>query len=229
MREDLAGLTIRSFQEALNTLFVGVASFVPRLVVAILAFLILWFVAVIIGKLIEQVVRSLKLDALLEGLGANEPLSRAGYKLNTGEFLGGLIRWFFIIIAFLVAVDVLQLQAASEFLSRVLTYLPNVAVAALMVIAAALLADTAQKIVRGAAQAAEMPAAGFIGAVAKWAIWVFAIAVVLIQLGITPDLIQNLLTAFFAMFALAGGLAFGLGGKEHASQFIDKLRKEMRS
>jgi hypothetical protein len=229
MPTNYAEAGVQAFQTALQTLATGLATFVPRFIVALFSFIVLWIVAIMLGKLVEQVVRSLKLDSLLEGIGAEEPLARAGYKLNTGAFLGGLVRWFFMVLAFLVAVDIMQLTAVSEFLSQVvLYYLPNVIVAALIIIAAAVLADIAQKVVRGSAQAANMPSAHFIGAVAKWSIWIFAILAALFQLGVAGPLIQTLLTAFVAMLALAGGLAFGLGGKDTAADFLQKLKKDLR-
>ncbi len=229
MTNSFAEQSVMAFQTALTTLAGGLASFVPRLIVALFAFIVLWIVAVMLGKLVEQIMKALKIDSLLEGVGMEEPLSRAGYKLNTGAFFGGLVRWFFMVLALLVAVDILQLTAVSQFLGDVvLGYLPNVIVAAVIVVAAAVLADAAQKIVRGTAQAADMPGAHFIGAVAKWSIWTFAILAALYQLGIVGPLIQTIVTAFVAMLALAGGLAFGLGGKEHASQFIEKMKKDMR-
>jgi len=229
MQGQLGQVGVDALRDASSALLTGIATFLPRFVVAIFAFVVLWIVAVMIGRLVEQIVRALKIDSLLESLGAEEPVSRAGYKLNTGAFLGGLVQWFFIIIGFLVATNVMQLTAVSDFLSSVvLSYLPNVVVAALIIIAAALLADVSQKVVRGSAQAAGMPSASLIGAVAKWAIWVFAILAALFQLGIAGALIQTVITAFVAMLAIAGGLAFGLGGKEHASEFISKLKRDLK-
>ena len=229
MTESIADVGISSFQTAVQTLSAGLATFIPRLIVALFALIVLWVVAVMLGRLVEQLIRSLKIDSLLEGLGAEEPLSRAGYRLNVGAFVGGIVKWFFIIIGFLVAVDVLQLSAVSQFLSEaILSYLPNVIVAALILIAAAVLGDIAQKVVRGSAQAAGMPSAHLAGTVTRWAIWIFALAAALIQLRVTPELINNLVMAFVAMLALAGGLAFGLGGKEHASQLIEKLKRDIR-
>lgn len=229
MQQQLGEVSVQALQDASSALLTGIATFLPRFIVAIFAFVVLWIVAVMVGRLVEQIVRALKLDSLLESLGAEEPISRAGYKLNTGAFLGGLVQWFFIIIGFLVATNVMQLTAVSDFLSSVvLSYLPNVIVAALIIIAAALLADVSQKVVRGSAQAAGMPSASFIGAVAKWSIWVFAILAALFQLGVAGALIQTVITAFVAMLALAGGLAFGLGGKEHASEFISKLKRDLK-
>jgi len=220
--------SILAFEDALNTLATSVAAFIPKLVVALFAFIVLWIVAVMLGKLVEQIVRALKVDSLLEGLGAEEVLTRGGVKLNSGAFLGGLVRWFFIVLALLVAASILELSEVSVFLTSVITYIPNVAVAAIIIIAAAVLGDMAQRVSKASAHAARMPAASLIGAIAKWSIWIFGILAALFQLQIAVELLQTLVTAFVAMLALAGGLAFGLGGKEHASEFIEKLKREVR-
>src|SRR3989344_600726 len=216
MNGSLGEVSVRSFEEALTTLANAVFGFIPQLVVALFSFIVLWIVAVMLGRLVEQVVRALKIDSVFESLGAEEVLTRGGFKLDSGAFLGGLVRWFFIVLALLVAVNILGLTEVS------------IVIAAIFIIAAAVLGDIVQRIARGSAHAAHMPAAALIGAVAKWAIWIFALLAALLQLRIVPELVQTLVTALVAMVALAGGLAFGLGGKEHASQLIEKLRRDIR-
>lgn len=65
------------------------------------------------------------------------------------------------------------------------------------------------------------------GSVAKWAIWIFAIIIALSELGIAPAFMQILFTGIVAMLAIAGGLAFGLGGKEAASRAIDRAKNAL--
>ncbi|MDO8523179.1 MAG: hypothetical protein Q7S12_02750 [bacterium] len=215
-----------SFQE----LWMGVVLFVPKLIIALVIFVIGWVVAVALGKVVEQIVKALKVDVALRSVGADKPLERAGMKLDSGAFLGGLVRWFVILVFVLAAIDVFGLTQVTEFLRGVvLVYIPQVIVAALILVAAALLSDVAQRVVEGSAKAAHLPSSGFLGGMAKWAIWVFAILTALYQLGIAGPFVQTLFTAFVAMLALAGGLAFGLGGKEHASKFLERLRSDISS
>ena len=215
-----------SFQE----LWMGVVLFVPKLIIALVIFIIGWGVAVALGKVVEQIVKALKVDVALKSVGAEEPLERAGMKLNAGEFLGGLVRWFVILVFVLAAIDVFGLTQVTEFLRGVvLVYIPQIIVAALILVAAALLSDVAQKVVEGSAKAAHLPSSGLLGGMAKWSIWIFAILTALYQLGIAGPFVQTLFTAFVAMLALAGGLAFGLGGKEHASKFLDRLKSDISS
>ena len=215
---------VLSFQQ----LWGGVFVFVPKLIIALVVFIIGWIIAVALGKVVEQIIRALKVDMALKSLGMEEPVSRAGMKLDSGAFVGGLVRWFVILVFVLAAFDVLGLSQVTEFLrSVVLAYIPQVIVAALILVAAALLADTVNNVVEGSARAAHLPSAGFLGGVAKWSIWIFAILAALFQLGIAGPFVQTIFTAFVAMVAIAGGLAFGLGGKEMASRYLEKLRSDI--
>lgn len=219
-------ILVGSFQNVWS----GVATFVPKFVIAVIIFLIGWVVAVALGNIVGRIVRSLKVDRALQSLGAEEPLARAGYRLDSGGFLGGLVRWFFIVVFLIAALDVLGLSQVNVFLSNVvLGYLPNVIVAALILIVAAFVADVMHRVILGSAKAAEVPSAHMMGGVTKWAIWIFAILAALYQLGIAGVFAQTLFTGFVAMLAIAGGLAFGLGGKEAAGRYVERMRRDISS
>ncbi|MBU4353205.1 hypothetical protein L6251_00945 [Candidatus Parcubacteria bacterium] len=215
-----------SFQQ----LWGGAIMFIPKFIIAIIIFIIGWVIAVTLDKLVSRIIRSFKVDKALQSLGIEEPLARAGFRLDSGAFIGGLVRWF-LIIAFLIAsIDVLGLQQVNVFLKDVvLAYLPNVIVAALILVVAAFLANAMHRIVVGSAKAAGVPSTQLLGGITKWSIWIFAILAALYQLGIAGIFAQTLFTGFVAMLAIAGGLAFGLGGKEAASQYVEKLKRDLGS
>ena len=211
---------------AFQNLWVGVIDFLPQLIIAVLIFIVGWIVAVALGKLFTSAVRIFKVDSALQSLGVEEPLARAGFRLDAGAFIGGIVRWFFIVVFLVAAIDVLGLSEVNGFLKDVvLGYLPNVFVAALILIAAAYIADVMQRIVVGSAKAAQVPSASILGGMTKWSIWVFAMLAALFQLGIAGVFAQTLFTGFVAMLAIAGGLALGLGGKEAASSYIERMRR----
>ncbi len=211
---------------SLQQVWATVAVFLPRLIGAVIVFIIGWVVAMALGKLVEQIVRSLRVDSLLERLEVHQALERGGMRLNTGAFLGGLVKWFLIVVFLLASLNILGLGDVSNFLRDVLLYLPRVVVAALILIIAALVAETVERTVRATVESAGMKG-GLVGAVARWSIWVFAIIAALLQLGIAVQLIQTLVTGVIAMIALAGGLAFGLGGKDMAGDILAKVRREI--
>lgn len=212
---------------SLQEVWTSVASFIPTFLGALIVFVVGWIVAVALGKVIEQVVRTLKVDHVLAQLEMEKMMERAGWKLNSGAFVGGLVKWFLIVVFLLAAANILGLNQVSDFLRDVLLYIPNVVVASLILIIAALVSETVEKVVRGSAEAAGYRGS-LVGVMTRWAIWIFAFVAVLLQLGIAATLVQTLVTGLVAALALAFGLAFGLGGKDAAAGFIDRLRGELR-
>jgi small-conductance mechanosensitive channel len=203
-------------------------SFLAQLVLAIVIFIAGWVVGSVLEEVVSKLVKAMKIDSVLESAGARGLLEKAGFRLNTGAFIGGLVKWFIIVVFLVAALDVLKLEAVNQFLLNVvLGYIPQVIVATLILVVAAFLADLSQKVLSGGARAMDSKSAGLVGGVARWSIWIVAILAALNQLGIAGAMMQTLFTGLVAMLALAGGLAFGLGGKEAAANYLEKLRKDI--
>jgi hypothetical protein len=219
---------VEVLQQSFANLLANVINFIPSLVFAIIIFMVGWFIGALLGRVIAQAVRSVKVDQALRSAGIGDVVSRAGYTLDSGAFLGALVQWFVIIVFLMWALQVLALTPVTLFLQQVVvSFLPQVIVAVMIVLIGAVLAELAQNVVTGTARAAGIRSAGFAGALARWAIWVFAIAVALSQLGIGAQYFQTLFMGIVVALALAFGLAFGLGGQEAAARFIEKTRSDL--
>jgi small-conductance mechanosensitive channel len=216
----------------LNDAFVGIGvqllQFLPKLVLALVIFIAGWVIGSVLSEVISKLIKAIKIDTLLQHAGAGDLARRAGFNLDTGAFLGGLVKWFIIVVFLVAALGVFQLDAVNAFLANVvLGYIPQVIVATLILVVGAVLADLAKKLLTGGAHALESKSAEFVGGIARWSIWVVALLAALNQLGIAGGMIQTLFTGLVAALALAMGLAFGLGGKDAAARYIEKLRGEI--
>ena len=211
-----------------QNLWVGVVNFVPNLVIAIIILILGWLVGALFGRAIWQVFKSLKVDDALRRAGFDSFLHRGGIDLDSGAFIGALVKWFVIVMFLVAALDVLGLSQVNFFLQDVvLGYLPRVLAAALVLLVAGVIGDVTGRVVVTAARTAGLDSAHFVGAVAKWSVWIFAILVALSQLGIAAAFSQTLFTGVVIAVSLALGLSFGLGGQETASRFIEKIRGEI--
>ena len=215
-------------EQSFQTIGSGALDVLPKIIAAFVVFIVGWVIAVFIGRLVAQIIRAMKLDRFLEGTPVERVVTRAGFSLNLGGFVGGLFKWFVIIVFLVASLDILGLETVNIFLQQVvLGYLPQVIIAVFILLIAAVLADTMQKVVVGSAKAAEIKAANFLGLVTRWSIWTFAILMALYQLGVAPQFMYALFVGIVAMLSLAGGLAFGLGGRDAAAQYIEKVRKNI--
>ncbi len=215
--------------QSFQNLFYGLVAFIPNLVVAVIIFIIGWLIGIGLSRVVAQIVDALRVDQALKSTGLERLVSRAGWQLNTGRFLGFLVEWFFIIVFLVAALDVLRLTTVNLFISEVvLGYLPQVIVAVLILLVAAVVAEAAERVVVGSAKAASLHAAGFLGKVARYAIWVFAILAALAQLNVATVFVQTLFTGVVIAVSLGLGLAFGLGGQSSAARYLDRLQSEIK-
>jgi hypothetical protein len=203
--------------------------FLPNVIGAVIVFVIGISIAVVLRQVVVRMIALLRIDELAEKLDMRKQFERIGLRLHIGSLLGWIVKWFFIIVALIAATDILGWGEVTDYLKQVVLFIPNVIIAVIILLAGILLGNFIQNIVRSAVEAAGLASAQFLSTLAKWAILVFSFMAALVQLQIAPDLIRTLFTGLVFMFALAGGLAFGLGGKEHASQFLSRLKKEISS
>jgi hypothetical protein len=212
------------FTDSLQGVWYGVASFIPPFIFAIIVFAIGWILAVLLERLVESVIKALRIDSLLKSAGMEDVVKRSGYNLNSGHFLGVLVKWFVIIVFLLTSIDILGLTDVSQFLGTVVvSYIPNVIVAVLILIVAVIVADAMQKVVVASVKAAHVKSANLLGSITKWSIWIFAIVAALIHLGIAAELIQTIVMGVVFATALAVGLAFGLGSKDAAGRVTERV------
>lgn len=216
------------FSQSLLGLWYGFINFVPGLLGAIILFIIGWVVGKIVGKAITQLVAVLKVDKLFESAGANDFMNRAGLRLNVSGFIGGVAKWFIIIVFLMASLQIIGLTQVNDFLREaVLYYLPKVIIASLVLVIATILADAMKKVVRASAQAANIRSANMLGSITLYSIWIFAFIIALSELGIATAFMQILFTGLIAALAIALGLAFGLGGKEVAGRAVEKISRDM--
>ena len=155
----------------------------------------------------------------------NVPEGRKG--LTWSNIVGEIVRWFVVILFLIPTVDIWGIPGVTVTLNRILLYLPNVLVAAIVLFLGMVIGNLIYDVVQAAVRGVSAQTANTVAAVAKWAVLVFVGLIALSQLGIAADLIRILFTGIVAMLALAGGIAFGLGGKDAAQEVIKEFREKL--
>lgn len=216
-------------QGPLLELWETVVAYIPNLLGAILVFIIGVIVALVLRGVVVKIVVLLRIDDLARKLEITSQFERAGLRLHIGGLLGWIVKWFFIIIALIAATDILGWEQVTDYLQQVVLFIPNVIIAVIILLAGIILGNFVKNVVKTAVEAAQLSSAEFLSGIAKWAIFIFTLMAALVQLQIAPELIRVLFTGLVAMLALAGGLAFGLGGQEHAHRFLNHLRRDISS
>ena len=214
-------------RSAFIDLWAGMVLFVPKLLFAVAIFILGLVIANMLNKVVMRLTKVLHVDELMRKLELDDTFSRIGLKLDLGMSLGWLVKWFIIIFSLIAAADILDWNQVTLFLTTIVEYIPNVLISVIILLVGMILANFVQEVIKTGLEAAKMHSACFLAGTARWAIMIFSFMAALVQLGIAESLIKVLFTGFVAMIALAGGLAFGLGGRVHASKILDQLSNSL--
>ena len=198
---------------------------IPNIIGAAIIFIAIIFAASFFGKLVVSGLKKLYIDRAVEATGLKKVLEKIGFKLAISEALGLLVTWFLYAIALVAAADILGLNQISQFLQSVVFYIPHVIIAVVILVVGIIVSNFVHTLVKETAGAAKIEEAQVLANVAKWAILVFTSMAALIQLRVATELIQILFTGLVFMISLAGGIAFGLGGKDRAKEIVDSFFK----
>jgi len=214
--------------DSLQQLWQSFLLFTPRIIGALIVIIIGWFVAMLIGKIVAEILRRIKFDTLFEKGVWKQALTKAEWKIDPSGFIGAIVKWVLFIVFLKAAVEILGLLQFAIFMGDIVKWLPNLVVAAAIFVVAVIVSDYLPKIIRAGAEGVKIRYSNIIETIVKWAIWIFAILAILIQLGIAEELFMTLFTGFVAFLVIAGGLAFGLGGKDTAADILEDLRKKLK-
>jgi hypothetical protein len=203
-----------SIQRGLNSLIGFIPNLIGFLVILLIGYVIARLVRVLVAKLLEKV----GLDKALSGSPAGAYVERASPGASPARLVGLVVFWFIFIYAIAAAVAALKIPALTNFMSNVQNYLPNVVAAVLLLVVGIALAGAASAFVHRLM--GDTSTGRLIRTVAPSLILAIVVFMVLTQLKIAPAIVVTTYIALIGMLAVAGALAFGLGGREIAADLL---------
>lgn len=205
------------FTQPFEDAFGKLLGFIPNLLGGLVILVIGYFVAKVLGKLVGKLLGKVGFDRWMERAGVSGILERSGTGLTASAMLGKVVFWFVFLISFTMFASALGVPEISAFMSSMLSYIPRIFAAIVILCLAALFANFLAAIIRGATGNETLAKVG------RYAILVYAAFAALTQLGIAVQMTGNTLLIVLGGMALALGLAFGLGGREMAGEALRKL------
>lgn len=199
--------------------------FLPNFIGGVLIFSIGIILSQIARRALFSMLEFIKIDAFIK-------TSKLGNGKTVGvwkEIMVEILGWSVIILFLIPAAEVWGLSRVTEVLNQLLFYLPNVVVAVIIGFIGIIFANLVSDLVRHGVRTVGSKSANSLAALAQYSILFFTVLIVMNQLGIAQDLIRILFTGIVAMIAIAGGLAFGMGGKELAREILEELKKNISS
>jgi len=175
-----------------------------------------------IGHVVERLLRVIGLDLLSNRLGVSAALVRGGVKTDPSHLVGRTAYWLVVAFAIMAGLGALNLQPLNQFAQSFLAYLPRLFTAALILVVGYLLSNFVSQAVLIAAVNAGIPPARIVAACSRWGVQLVAVAMALEQLGIAQNIVTEGFGIVLGGVVLAGAIAFGLGAKDLAKEFLER-------
>ena len=206
----------------LETLSRNVLAVLPNVLAISIILLVGLVAAWSIGHVVERLLRVIGLDLLSNRLGVSAALARGGVKTDPSHLVGRTAYWLVVAFAIMAGLGALNLQPLNQFAQSFLAYLPRLFTAALILVVGYLLSNFVSQAVLIAAVNAGIPPARIVAACSRWGVQLVAVAMALEQLGIAQNIVTEGFGIVLGGVVLAGAIAFGLGAKDLAKEFLER-------
>lgn len=207
------------FADLLGIVLRGLPQFIAGLVILL--------VGLISASILRRAVSGLLGLLMIERWVEKAKIAKAGDVRIWEELIAQLVRWSVVILFLVPALDTWGVPRVTEVLNQLLVYLPKVFVAAVVGFLGIVIANLTYDFVRHAVRGLDKSSTNAVAAMSRYSLLFFTALVVLNQLGVAAELVQILFTGIVAMLALAGGLAFGLGGQDTARDILKSIREKI--
>jgi hypothetical protein len=196
-------------------------AFIPKLLGALVILLVGWLIAKAVQALVTKGLQVVRFNQIADRAEIDQFLVRAGVHADPASVVGRLAYWFLMLIFFVAAFSALGLPQVSGVLEQIIGFIPNLVVALVILLLGALAANFVANLVRGTTGTARVGDPDLLATIARSAILVFAVLMAFDQLEIAPTIVNTLWMALIGMVAVAGALAFGLGGRDLAGRLLE--------
>ncbi len=227
-----ASVTVRNWGDAVflavtNAVNVFLAA-VPLIIGALLVLIIGWIISNLLARLVRAAVSKAGADRMFAEHGGRA-YGDAANRIVPSVVSAEVVKWIVRIVTLVAATNVLGMTQFSLLLNQVLLWIPNLIVAAIILVVAPVIGRFLRGVIETGAGDMGFSNARLLGQLAEVAIIAFAVLIAVNQSGIAQNQIDILFVGVVGAIALAFGLAFGLGGREVAAELTRDWYQASRS
>jgi hypothetical protein len=211
------------FLEPLKETVEKIINLLPSLLGAVVILLLGWLVATVLKAALIRLLVAVRLERFSQRSGLSKFLSRGDIKHSLAEILGTMFFWIILLFFIYLAADVLNLTLVQDALNRVISFIPDLVAAVIIIIIGVLLASFFRGVVRVTAANYGLTHQDLIATIVQYLVIFFSVAMALEELGVATHILVNSVLIIIAAIAFGFALAFGLGGKEVAGKMVSKI------
>lgn len=201
-------------QASFNRAFGDIVSWLPNVLAMLVVLVVGYVVARVLDKFATALSQSLGLQTAAERSGLAASMKQAGIKHNVPAIVGQIIFWLTMCVFLAAAFNILQLDAVSLAMEKIVGYIPNLLVATVVVVVGLLVAGFLRGVIATSADRVGISYAENLANAVYYVLALMTFIGAFDQLHIEFGILKELILIAFGGLALGFGLAFGLGGRD---------------
>lgn len=217
------------FSSLSNQLVTEFSYFVPKVLSAILILILGAALAKILRKVVVKLLETMMVSKIIKNTPIDHFFQNTDLSQKIEEVLGSVVYWLMMLVVIHGSVTVLGLESVSLVLDRVLSYLPHVLSAVLVLFFGILLAGVVESLVKASIKSIDGKASRLLGKIASYLVISVSVLAAVSELGIARDFIIILFVGLIFTLSLGCGLALGLGGKEVVGQMLSRWYQKTKA
>ena len=206
-----------ALRESLSRILKILANLLPGLAAMLLSVILAVVAGAVTRWLLVRLLRAFRFDERLERWGASAVAEWSPSRSPT-LLIGRLVHWMMVLLGALVGLSALDPTIMGTMMGRLGTYLPNVFIAAVLVVIGSVLARFLSRTVLISAVNMQIASARLMGLGVKWLVLLLTAAMALDHLSIGGAILRLAFGILFGGIVLALALAVGLGSKDLVSR-----------
>ena len=211
------------FLEPLRATGEKIIALLPALLGALLILFLGWLLAKILKAALVKILVAVRLEKFSARSGLSKFLSRGDIKHSLADVLGTVFFWIVFLFFINLAADVLKFTLLQNLINSIISFIPNLVVALLIIVVGVLLSSFFKGLVRVTASSYALARADLLGTIVQYLIVFFTLAVALEQLGVATNILVYSVLIIIGALAFGFALAFGLGSREVAGKIVNKI------
>ncbi|TWT26380.1 mechanosensitive ion channel [Planomicrobium sp. CPCC 101110] len=217
----LETLNIDTIAQPITAMLNQVLNMIPNIFVAIILILVGVAIGKFVGDLLASLLKGTGIDNVSQYLNTGSRTNAPSFDL--ANIVGKVVQTLIIIFFTVEALNVLQLDVLNNIGSSVISYLPNI-LSALIILGLGLVGGNLL-----GNYVSQASGNRIIGAIVKYAIMIIAVFMTLDQLNFATSIVNTAFLFIIAGLSVAFAVAFGIGGRDFAKRQLERFEAKSQA
>ena len=206
--------------EPLEKLLSQLQEILPMVLGIILFFITSWILLRLVLFIVRKSLKLTKIDSLISKVTENGNLLGTSVKFSPTQIILGFVKWFMILILVILGSDLLGLTMISQEVGKLVSYLPRIFSAFVILGLGLYFATIARRSVQGMIKSFDFNGSKLIGLILFYTIVAITIITSLNQAGVNTDIITKNLSIILGAILATFTIAMGLGTKDIITRLV---------